>query len=168
MSPCHPQSDKANGVENCPGYGRFLNNMTTANPVSSPNDPLYVEGCDCVCDGFKPQSAERWDPWLPICPEVGSAFNYKDTRVCACIECPSDSCGWVVECAGCGDMDECIEGHPNYNPDCSFHQIYFRSEEFESEAAANEWIATDGHVYCGVRWVELTADPPFGDINTCP
>lgn len=161
--PCPENSDRANGVEICPGYGRYLNNMTTSNPVvSSPDDPLYVEGCDCVCDGVKPQSTERWDPWLPICPEVGSSFNYKDTQVCACMECPSESCGWVVECTGCGDMNECVD-----DPNCSFHDIYFRSEEFESEEAANEWIATDGHIYCRSRWVELT-DPPFGDINTCP
>lgn len=158
---CPAGSDVAEN-RRCGLYARLNDNLGAGAP--SKEHYLYRTGCNCVCDGRQKNSSNMFNPWPPLCPE-GYEFN-SDPLICSCVDIcsdPPDSCRWVVECAGCGDMNECVD-----NPDCGFYDIYFRTEEFDTEAQANTWISENGHIYCVPRMVKVGTTTPFGDIDTCP
>ena len=157
-----PKNSHIGQGKSCGKFARLEDTLGPDAPTTTHKD--YKTGCNCVCDGREQDSSAMITPWPPVCPE-GYIFD-SDPLVCNCIDIcsdPPDSCRWVVECAGCGDINECVN-----NPDCGFYDVYFRTEEFDTEAQANTWISENGHIYCVPRMVKVGTTTASGTIGECP
>ena len=146
-------------------YARLDDNLGTVAP--SAYHESYSTGCNYVCDGREADSSNMISPWPPACP-YGYFFS-TDPLQCRCVDiCSTGVCRWIVECYGCGNIDDCTDEQGNSVP-CQYEETYFTSEEYATEAEAQAFIDNNGGGgTCAVRVVlegTSTASGSYGDCS---
>lgn len=161
---CPGTSDVGLG-RSCGLYARLNDNLGAGAPTKE--HYLYRTGCNCVCDGRDQLASGGLNQFPPVCPP-GYIFD-SDPHVCRCKDiCSTGVCKWVVECYGCGNMDDCTDEQGNSVP-CQYEETYFTSEEYATEAEAQAFIdANAGGGTCSTRMVLEGTSTASGTIGDCP
>lgn len=124
----------------CGFYARLNDNLGAGAPTKE--HYLYRTGCNCVCDGRDQLASGGLNQFPPVCPQ-GYIFD-SDPHVCRCKDiCSTGVCRWVVQCFGCGNIDDCTDEQGNSVP-CQYEETYFTSEEYATEAEAQAFIDNNG------------------------